>query len=86
MLVSIIIPVHNTQKLCRSAVHSILHQTYPNIEIIIIDDCSTDESFQILSQLASQHSNIKLLQNKVNQGTYYCRSHTGQYCENHNFD
>jgi glycosyltransferase involved in cell wall biosynthesis len=52
--VSIIIPVHNSQKFLAESIESILHQTYKNIEIITIDDGSTDDSLQILKKFANK--------------------------------
>jgi glycosyltransferase involved in cell wall biosynthesis len=56
-LVSTVIPVHNRAVLLREAVASILAQTYRPIEIIIVDDGSTDETVQVCEELARQHPN-----------------------------
>jgi hypothetical protein len=55
-LVSTIIPVHNRPQLLRRAVQSVLDQTYRPIEIIIVDDGSTDETFDVAKQLAAEHA------------------------------
>ena len=47
-LVSVLMPVYNVEKFLREAIDSILNQTYKNIELIIIDDCSTDNSRDII--------------------------------------
>ena len=65
-LVSVIIPVYNCEKYVESAVRSIMNQTYKNLEIIVTDDCSTDNSYQILCKLADEDSRIKLYRNKEN--------------------
>lgn len=65
-LVSVIIPVYNTEKYVDVAVRSIMNQTYKNLEIIITDDCSTDRSFEILEKLAEEDSRIKLFKNETN--------------------
>ena len=49
-LISVIVPVYNTEKYIEKCVMSILNQTYKNLEIILIDDGSTDNSLQIRSE------------------------------------
>jgi glycosyltransferase involved in cell wall biosynthesis len=60
-LVSILIPLFNTEKYIEETIHCLLSQTYSNIEIIIVDDHSTDNSYQIVSQIESDK--IKLVKN-----------------------
>ena len=48
--VSIIIPVYNSQKFIRETIQSIINQSYNNFEAIIIDDCSSDESLNIIKR------------------------------------
>lgn len=71
-LVSVLMPVYNVEKYIDEALRSIINQTYANIEIIIIDDCSTDNTFDICMAYSLAHDNIKLLRNDVNQKI--CRS------------
>lgn len=65
-LVSVLIPTYNVEKYIEEAVNSILNQTYRNLEIIIIDDCSSDDTFNILKSMESKDKRIKLLRNKIN--------------------
>lgn len=66
-LVSVIVPVYNVEPyLCR-CLDSIINQTYTNIEIILIDDGSTDNSYSICREYEEQHSNIVFL-HKENGG------------------
>lgn len=55
MLVSIIVPVYNTEKFIAETLQSALNQTYQDIEIIIIDDASTDTSRAIIQDFQKQH-------------------------------
>ena len=67
-LVSIIITCFNAQDTIERAVNSALDQDWNNIEIIVIDDCSTDASFNILKKISSRESCISLLRNSSNLG------------------
>ena len=60
-LVTIIIPVYNTRQLLNKCIESICNQTYKNIEIIIIDDGSTDGSNVLCRELAAKDSRIKVI-------------------------
>ncbi len=53
--VTVIVPCYNHQAYVRDCIHSILNQTYPNIQLIVLDDGSSDDSPKILSELAGQH-------------------------------
>lgn len=71
--VSIIMTLYNKEKYVEYAIKSILKQTYKNLEIIIIEDCSTDNSKQIIQQFKN-HDNIKILYNTENLGCYKSRN------------
>ena len=58
--ISVIVPVYNVEAYLERCVESILHQTYTNFELILINDGSTDSSGQICNHLASQYENIKV--------------------------
>lgn len=64
--VSVVIPCYNAEKYILFAVNSILNQTYKNIEIIIVDDCSKDNSLKILNSI--QNSKIKIISLEKNEG------------------
>ncbi len=66
--VSIAMATYNGEKFIEEQIESLLNQTYVNIEIIICDDCSTDNTFQILQDYAKKDSRIKLFKNKRNLG------------------
>ena len=73
-LVSVIIPLYNTENYITEAIQSIMLQTYKNFEIVIIDDCSTDSSLQIVLDLQKQNPKKKIIIKKMkrNMGTYVC--------------
>ena len=71
--VSVIIPVYNTEKYVRQAVVSICRQTLKDLEIIIVNDGSTDGSMTILEELAAQDERIKLF-SQENQGQSAARN------------
>lgn len=56
-------------------IHSVQTQTYPNWEIIFVDDCSTDETIEIVKRLQKQDSRIRLYQNKKNSGAAVSRNY-----------
>lgn len=58
--ISVIVPVYNVEAYLERCVESILHQTYTNFELILINDGSTDSSGQICDHLAYQYENIKV--------------------------
>lgn len=66
MLISVIIPVFNVEKFVEEAILSICNQTYKNLEIIVIDDCSTDNTFFLIEQIAKKDKRIKLYRNEYN--------------------
>lgn len=66
--VSVIIPVYNTAKYLKECLDSVINQTLRNIEIICIDDCSTDSSLEILNKYAERDSRIKVIHNDHNLG------------------
>lgn len=72
-LVSIIVPVYNTEKYLAECIDSIILQTYPNIEIICINDGSTDKSLLVLEKYAKKDSRVKILSQK-NAGVVVARN------------
>lgn len=63
--VSIIVPVYNVENYIKKCVQSILNQTYENIEVILIDDGSTDSSDRICDFFAEKDSRIKVIHKKM---------------------
>lgn len=67
-LVSILIPVYNRSSLISETIRSATSQTYKNIEIIVCDNKSTDDTFEVVSKIAKTDSRIKVFQNDRNLG------------------
>ena len=72
MKLSIVIPIYNVGKYVRKTIDSVTSQTYDNLEIVCVNDGSTDDCPQILSAYAAQDKRIKVV-NQQNQGTYIAR-------------
>src|SRR5699024_2394133 len=72
--VTVIIPVYNAADVIHTSLTSIQKQTWANLEILIVDDCSTDHTYDIACQYAQNDSRIKVLQTPVNSGAYTARN------------
>ena len=70
--VSVIIPVYNSSKHIKECIESVINQTYKNIEIIVVDDASYDNSFEIIKNI--NDSRIKILELKQNIGVARARN------------
>ena len=74
-LVSVIMPLYNGSKTIQVSVNSLLEQTYSNWELIIVDDCSTDNSYKIAREIASVNTEkIKVFQTEKNGGPAIARN------------
>ena len=67
-LVSILIPVYNRESLISETIQSALNQTYKNIEVVIVDNASTDNTWKIIQSFAGKDSRIKAFSNESNLG------------------
>ena len=72
-MISVIVPVYNVEKYIKKGIESLLAQSYQNIEIILVDDGSPDNSPMILDQYAKKDSRIRVLHQK-NQGVSTARN------------
>ncbi|EHZ2782108.1 glycosyltransferase family 2 protein [Vibrio parahaemolyticus] len=67
-LVSIIMPSYNSEGTILESIQSVLSQTYKNWELIIVDDRSIDNTWQVIQTYADKYDNIRVYQNKENLG------------------
>lgn len=72
-LISIIVPIYNSEKTIKRCIESLLNQTYKNLEIILVNDGSTDKSKEICKFYYNKYSNIKVI-NKENSGVSSSRN------------
>ncbi len=71
---SVIIPVYNAEKTLRKCVESLIYGIERNIEILLIDDCSADKSWELCEKLAVENSNVFCFRNNKNSGVSYTRN------------
>lgn len=67
-LVTVCIPTFNREKIVAHTLESVINQSYKNIEIIVSDNCSTDNTFEILKKYSAKDSRIKLFRMNENKG------------------
>ena len=72
MKISVVIPIYNVEKYLRQALSSVVNQTYRDLDIVCVDDGSTDNSLSIIKEFAAQDNRIQVITQK-NQGTYITR-------------
>jgi len=72
--VSVIIPNYNNELFIEKCINSILANTWDNLEVIFVDDVSTDNSFEIVKSKFSENPKVRIYQNHTNMGTYYSRN------------
>lgn len=73
-LVSVIVPVYNASKTIEETIKSVMNQNYTNFEVIAIDDCSEDNSFELLTKLSKKDIRIKVYKNLKNLGVSETRN------------
>lgn len=72
--ISIIVPVYNAEKTLRRCVESIVCGTEKQLEVILVDDCSNDKSWDLCLELQEEFDNVRCIQNKQNKGVSYTRN------------
>ena len=76
-LVSVIMPMHNSARFVAKAIESVLAQTYSCLELLVVDDQSTDESCQIVKKYQSVDARVVLLSNDHHTGKPSAPRNTG---------
>jgi glycosyltransferase involved in cell wall biosynthesis len=72
--VSIVIPNYNNELFIEKCINSILASTWDNLEVILVDDVSTDNSLEIVKSKFSNNPKIRIYENQKNMGAYYSRN------------
>lgn len=73
-LISIVMPAYNCEKFVKEAINSVINQTYRNWELLVIDDGSVDNTFQIIENMGKKDPRIKPLKNEKNMGVSATRN------------
>jgi len=89
--ISVIVPAYNAETFIKSSIQSLLEQSYENIEIIVVDDSSTDATEEIVKMLISRDARISWLATDQQKGAAYCRNlglstATGKFVTFHDAD
>ena len=67
-LVSVVMPAYNAERFIAQAVESVLNQTMPSLELIVVDDCSQDQTVRIVKDMQERDPRIRLVRNDSNLG------------------
>lgn len=89
--VSVILPVYNAEDLIQTALSSVLSQTWTNLEVLVVDDCSTDTTTSIITEYAKKDPRVHLMRSETNSGAYVARNlgltvATGEFVTCHDAD
>jgi glycosyltransferase involved in cell wall biosynthesis len=72
--ITVILPIYNAEKYLKQCLDSIVNQSLKGIEIIAVNDCSSDNSSRILSEYIKKHRSLKIINNSKNSGAGYSRN------------
>lgn len=70
---SIVIPVYNTERYIARCLESCVNQSFGDIEIIVVDDCGSDQAMQVAQEYAQKDRRIRIVKNPKNLGTFHSR-------------
>lgn len=74
VLISVVMPNYNGHRFVEQAIDSVLSQTYQNFELLVVDDCSKDDSLQLIKQKAQRDSRIRVIALEKNDGVANARN------------
>jgi len=80
-LVSVLMTSYNREEYIAEAIESVLVSSYTNFELIIVDDCSSDNTIEIASSYEAKDSRVKVYVNEKNLGDYYNRNKVASYAK-----
>ena len=72
--VSVIVPAHNAEETIRCTISSLLYQSWANVEIVVVDNSSSDSTYAIASEMALVDERIKVVRHPDNRGAYAARN------------
>lgn len=89
--ISVVIPSFNAADTIGIAIESLLAQSHRDIEIIVVDDCSADRTFDVAKEYAEKDSRVRVAQSACNSGPYVCQNiglhaATGEFIRSHGAD
>lgn len=89
--VSIIMPAFNAESTIKGSINSILNQTWTNIELIVVNDCSEDSTWEIIKEISCEDNRVIAINNPSNVGAYVSKNiglkvATGHYITGHDSD
>ena len=73
-LITVVMPNYNGHRFVEQAIDSVLNQTYPNFELLVVDDCSKDDSLQLVQQKAQSDDRIRVIVLEHNTGVANARN------------
>lgn len=73
--ISIIMAAYNAEKTIEQAIASVLNQTYPNFELLVVNDCSKDRTAELVKGIAATDGRVRLISNVKNSGVSFTRKH-----------
>lgn len=73
-MVSVIMPAYNSSRYIRAAIESVLQQSHRELELVVVDDCSNDNTVEVVQKYCTAYGNVRLLALKVNSGAAAARN------------